>query len=71
MRGKGDEIQIAVENDLSPDEMVTFQSKKENPEEHGFGIGLIDEVVEKYHGKKEVLIDRRQNRIRVNISLKI
>ncbi|MCD8023530.1 MAG: GHKL domain-containing protein [Lachnospiraceae bacterium] len=52
---------IEVKNKVRSDETISFQTRKPSPSEHGFGLRIIDSVVEKYHGSREVQIDEEQH----------
>lgn len=57
--GKRDgEIWIETENYIRPGEVVTMKTWKEEKEEHGIGTRIIDSLVEKYHGRKEIFVDQ-------------
>ena len=44
------EIAIAVENHTAEDTLPSFQTGKENPEYHGVGLRVVDDIARKYGG---------------------
>ncbi|NCB91500.1 MAG: GHKL domain-containing protein [Clostridia bacterium] len=56
-----DKIRIRVLNHVRPGEEVVFKTWKEKKEEHGIGTKIIDSLVDKYHGTKEIAQDMEKN----------
>ncbi|MCD7743778.1 MAG: ATP-binding protein [Lachnospiraceae bacterium] len=52
-----DSLWIEVKNKVRKGKRITFQSEKPVPAEHGIGLRIIDTVIEKYHGTREVSFD--------------
>lgn len=69
MGRKENQIWIEVENHICPGEKVTFKTKKEDKDEHGIGTKIIESLVVKYNGKKEITIDEKENIFRKRITL--
>lgn len=57
MGKKDGNVWIDVENYICPGEKVVFKTKKEVPEDHGIGTKIIDSLIHKYDGKKEITVD--------------
>ena len=55
------EIKIWVKNRIMPGEKVDFRTRKADKEIHGYGIGIIEKIVQKYHGKKEITFNQEEN----------
>lgn len=64
LRKEDGKIIMEIQNYIHPEEKVTFQTKKKKKELHGIGTQIIDEIVEKYHGKKEVIWDKEESLLR-------
>ena len=56
----GQTIWIDLINSVTPGEEITFQTQKANKAEHGIGTKIIDSVIEKYNGHKELSLDKEQ-----------
>lgn len=61
MGRKDNGIWLEVTNRICPGEKVTFQTKKKEKDEHGIGTKIIDSLVVKYNGKKEITIDEKEH----------
>lgn len=66
-----DEIRIEVRNAVQPGAAVTLETNKENKENHGIGTEIIDSIVSKYSGRKELETDCRTGVFRKKIYLEI
>ena len=66
-----DRICIRVQNYVSPGEEIKFETYKEEKEEHGIGMKIIEFLVKKYHGKNEIEIDGKENLFVVRVSLPV
>lgn len=53
-------IVIYTSNYVCPGEKITFQTSKRAREEHGIGTQIIDQLVKKYSGKKEIFYDKQR-----------
>ena len=53
-------ITIQVENHIRQGKKVTFKTQKPVKEEHGIGTKIIESVVEKYHGTRELVQDEQR-----------
>lgn len=62
-------IRIRVQNYVAPGEEVKFETYKEEKEEHGIGMRIIEYLVKKYQGKSEIEIDGKENLFVVRVSL--
>ena len=71
MGKENDQIFIRVQNYVSPDEEIKFETYKEEKEEHGIGMKFIEYLVQKYHGKSEVEIDGKENLFIVEVKIPI
>lgn len=69
MGRKENQIWIEVENYICPGEKVTFKTMKEDKDEHGIGTKIIESLVVKYNGKKEITIDEKESIFRKKIVL--
>ena len=69
MGRQGNEIRIEMENHIRPGEPVSMQTWKPEKEEHGIGTRIIDRIIEKYGGRKEVFIDEKENLFRKRVYL--
>lgn len=49
---------LTVENQVLPGEKLSFSTRKDKKELHGFGLEIIDNILEKYHGQREVSLDK-------------
>lgn len=58
MGKKDGDVWIDVENHICPGENVMFKTKKDAPEEHGIGTKIIDSLMQKYNGEKEITVDQ-------------
>lgn len=61
MGRKEESIWIEVSNRICPGEKITFKTKKEEKDEHGIGTKIIESLVVKYNGKKEITIDEKEH----------
>ena len=64
-------IRIRVQNYVAPGEEVKFETYKEEKEEHGIGMRIIEYLVKKYQGKSEIEIDGKENLFVVRVSLPV
>ncbi len=71
MKKAADQISIEVSNQICPGEKVTFETTKEKKEEHGIGTKIIDELVEKYHGKKVSAVDVEKSQVLQKVELMV
>ena len=62
-------ICIRVQNYVAPDEEIKFETYKEEKEEHGIGMKIIDYIVKKYRGKSEIEIDGKENLFVVKVRM--
>ena len=60
---------ITVSNYVAPDEEVKFETYKEEKEEHGIGMKIIDYLVKKYHGKQVLEFESREHMLVVQVWL--
>lgn len=65
------EICIDVRNHIAADAKMDFKSKKQNKEEHGVGMKIIDYLVHKYHGEKRIRVDKEECIVSINIRLDV
>lgn len=49
---------LMVENQVLPGEKLSFSTRKEKKELHGFGLEIIDNILKKYGGRREVSLDK-------------
>lgn len=63
-------LYLCVTNCLASDEQVNFKSKKTDGGEHGIGMQIIDALVKKYHGTKDINWNREENLLTEIIQLK-
>ena len=71
MGKENDQIFIRVQNYVSPDEEIKFETYKEEKEDHGIGMKIIEYLVQKYHGKSEVEIDGKENLFIVEVKIPV
>lgn len=62
-------ICIRVQNYVAPDEEIKFETYKEEKEEHGIGMKIIEYIVKKYHGERELEIDGKENLFVVKVGI--
>ena len=53
-------IFLKLKNRVIPGEKITFQTQKAKKEEHGIGTRIIESLIEKYNGSREVSGDEKQ-----------
>lgn len=70
MGKKEEQVWIRVENYINPEEKITFETSKEEKDEHGIGMKVISYLVKKYNGKQKIELDQKQNKILVEVWLK-
>lgn len=66
---QGGKLAIRVSNRTASAEMPSFDTTKDNPEEHGIGLQVIDRIVEFYDGSKQVDFDSQSRMISVQVVL--
>ena len=66
-----DELSIAVTNRIDRAEKLSLLSGKNNPELHGIGLRIVDDIVSKYNGNKSIKEDRATCTVSSNIKLQI
>lgn len=69
MEKREEKIKIKIENCISSEEEFNFNTQKSRKSEHGIGTKIIDSLVEKYHGIREIKEDRQKGIIIDRISL--
>ena len=62
-------ININVENILPENEQVDFTSKKKMKEDHGFGMKIIRDVVERYEGSIDIKPGNKKNSLCITARL--
>lgn len=70
MKMENENTILEVKNQICPGEKVTFQTNKKKKEFHGIGVQIIDEIVEKYQGMKEVTLDKENSLLTNRIVLR-
>lgn len=65
----GEQIQMELSNSVPKLEKVVFKTSKPSKEEHGMGTLIIQDVINKYHGTKEVRHDREKHMFCEKITL--
>jgi sensor histidine kinase regulating citrate/malate metabolism len=58
MNASTDNLMIRISNCLAQGEIVTFKSTKTDGGDHGIGTQIVDALVKKYNGTKEILWDQ-------------
>ncbi len=53
-------ISLNLKNRVIPGETITFQTQKAKKEEHGIGTRIIEALIEKYNGSREVSGNEKQ-----------
>lgn len=66
-----DALTVLTSNSLPKDEKLNFSTKKANPELHGIGTKVIDEIIRKYEGTKAVIKDDKSHVLTIEATLKI
>lgn len=69
MERRENQIWINVTNHIRAGEEISFQTSKEDENEHGIGTKIIDLIVEKYGGKIEHTVMREKNMFSVDVWL--
>ena len=64
-----EKLWMEVDNYIASGEELSFETKKVEKEEHGVGIRIIDSIIEKYHGKKEIQLEREKHLVRMSIEM--
>lgn len=49
---------LTVENPVSPEEKLSFSTRKDNKELHGFGLEIVDDILKKYQGERTAALDK-------------
>ena len=62
-------ILIVVANYIPSDETVSFTTSNEDREAHGIGISIIQGIVQKYGGTRNVTVDVEESRLTTTIVL--
>lgn len=65
-RGK---ILVSVANRIDSGEKLSFITRKSNPELHGIGMKVIDEIQTKYNGSRAIKKDRESSVIEISVTL--
>ncbi len=63
-------VDITIQNYVNPKETIDFQTKKKEKNIHGIGMGIIQNIVDKYHGTITVELDDKEHILKQHISLK-
>lgn len=61
------DIKIVMENHICPGEIIDFKTKKNDKDHHGIGRKIIENIIKKYHGEKDIQVDTKQNIFREKI----
>lgn len=69
MGRQGDRVMIVVANCIPSDETVSFTTSKADREAHGIGISIIQGIVQKYGGSRDVTVDEKERRLTTTIVL--
>lgn len=67
MGKKEGKVWIELDNRICSGEEITFRTSKEDETEHGLGTKIIDSIVEKYHGRKEISVEGEKGQFSVKI----
>lgn len=54
-------MNIYLENGLTKEEKFTFHTKKADKHNHGLGMVIIQQVLDKYHGTRNLMVDREHH----------
>ena len=69
MEKKGEKILIELENYISSEEEFSFATKKDKKADHGIGNEIISSIIDKYHGTRNIEIDKKNNLVTDKIML--
>lgn len=58
-----------MKNHIVPGTKLEFKSKKQEKEDHGVGMKIIDYLVHKYNGEKNINIEKENSMVSINIRL--
>lgn len=58
MRSDGDSVTIYIENALAKNEKFSFITTKADKHNHGLGTAIIKQVIDKYNGTRNTVIDK-------------
>lgn len=62
-------ICIEVKNHIAAGTKMDFKSEKQEKEEHGLGMKIIDYFVQKYNGEKTICIDEKSCTVTISVRL--
>lgn len=65
------EIWIDIRNHICPGEKISFETKKADKEGHGIGTRIIDSLIDKYKGRKELSVDKDKHVFQKKIYLQM
>lgn len=68
---EGTTLWMKIRNHINPGEEVSFETRKADKEAHGIGTRIIDSLIEKYHGRKDVTIDKENGIFEKNVYLTV
>lgn len=57
----GNQMRIYQENGLAKNEEFSFQTKKLDKRNHGLGTAIIEQVLKKYDGTRNLVVDRERH----------
>lgn len=60
---------ISMENGLEKNKEFSFHTKKADKDNHGIGTRIIQQVLEKYNGTRNIVIDYKHHLVKDKISL--
>lgn len=65
----GNLMRIYLENALDKNEEFSFKTKKSDKRNHGLGTAIILQVLDKYDGKRNTVVDKEQHLLKDEICL--
>ena len=63
-------LKIHIENGLKKDERFSFITKKSDKYNHGLGVVIIQQVLEKYSGERKTVVDKANSVLIDEVTLK-
>ena len=69
MGGSDGRLRIEATNRVASSEMPTFETTKSNPEQHGVGLKVVEDIATSYGGGKDITFDPQTRLLTVRVML--